>query len=76
MAKKVKPPKGAELKLEAPIKIKGDQIRRDLDNILDRKTGAKQSYYGPGGAKKTIQNISNTAKVKKAFEVGKKPKKK
>lgn len=72
MAKKVKAPKGAELKLEAPIKIKTDQMRRDLDNALERKSGAKKSYYGPDGTKKTVQNIRNTGKVKSAFELGKK----
>lgn len=60
--RKIKAPKGLELKLEKPIKLKGDQIKRDLNRALtgdlDKKTP-------------NTKGIVREIKIKKAFKLGK-----
>lgn len=58
----VKAPKAMELRLEKPIKLKGDQIKRDLHTILTGNKDVKRS---------NIKGVIREIKVKKAFKLGK-----
>lgn len=60
--KKIKAPKGLELKLEKPIKLKGDQIKRDLHTILTGNKDKKRS---------SVRGVINELKVKRASKLGK-----
>ncbi len=66
MAKKVKAPKGAELKLETKSDIRQGNIKRTLANVK------KYSVYAPEGKPpRGVKEIIADTKVKRAFKLGK-----
>jgi len=69
MAKKVKAPKGSQLALERPSKLKGDQIRRDYKT--SREGPHAPLFDNESTPKKMIEKLKREVKVKSAFKVGK-----
>lgn len=76
--KKIPAPKGLELRLERPMKIKTDQLKRDIADGSDGRARRAAGKIGLTSARTPMDNLANRlknmAKVQHAFELGRKKK--